>query len=124
MDSEKSINSFERKKRISHLIIYKLILFSIQMNLLIFKNPYEFLKLFWRYCFKKKNWGYNRTTVSSMTQKIFVCDMGPWYKNMPKIRNVTFIFQNFQNVKKNSYGFWKINEFIQKKKQDKSRDYL
>ena len=37
------------------------------------------------------------------------------YKNISKIRNITFIFQNFHKRKKklkNSYGFWKINNFI------------
>ena len=32
----------------------------------------------------EKNWGYNREIVSSITRKIFVCDMKSWYKNIPK----------------------------------------
>ena len=56
MDSEKSMNSFKRKNRISHVIIYKLILFSFEMNLLIFKNPYKFFEIFLteNIVFKKK----------------------------------------------------------------------
>ena len=36
---------------------------------------------------------YNRATVSSITQKIIVCDMEPCYVNNSKTRKVTFIFQ-------------------------------
>ena len=43
--------------------------------------------------FLKKNWHYNRAT----TRKILVCDMISCYKNISKIRNVTFIFKSFQN---------------------------
>ena len=64
---------------------------------------------------KKKNWGYNRATVSSIPWKLFVCNVESCYKNLSKICNFTFNFQNFQKKFqmrkknwKNSYGFWKI----------------
>ena len=60
----------------------------------------------------EKNWGYKRETISSITWKILVYDMESGYKNIFKIRNITFIFQNLKKKLKNSYGFWKINEFI------------
>ena len=47
------------------------------------------------------NSGYNCATVGSITQKIFVCDMNFCYKNVSKIRNVTFISKNFQSILKN-----------------------
>ena len=55
--------------------------------------------------FEKKYRGYNRATVSSITRKILVCDMESWYKNISKIRYVTFIFKlskkkKIKNVKK------------------------
>ena len=45
---------------------------------------------------KKKN---DATTVQ-LFRKILVCDMESWYNNISKIRNITFIFQNFQKRKK------------------------
>ena len=48
----------------------------------------------WNIAFEK-NWGYNRATVCSIIRKILECDMKSRYKNISKIRNVTFIFQNF-----------------------------
>ena len=47
---------------------------------------------------KTKNWDYNHATVSIITQKILVCDMKSCYKKTSEIRNVTLMFQNFQNV--------------------------
>ena len=74
------------------------------MNLLIFQNPYEFFSIF-VYVFKnaafKKKWSYNRATFSSITRKILVRDIESWYKNMPKIRNLTFIFQKLEKKLKN-----------------------
>ena len=45
---------------------------------------------------EKKLRGYTREIISSITQKILACDMAFWYKKISKIRNVSFIFQNFQ----------------------------
>ena len=45
--------------------------------------------------FLKKNWDYNSATYRSIIQKILVCDMESCWI-MSEIRNVTFIFQNFQ----------------------------
>ena len=46
--------------------------------------------------FEKKNWGFKRATVSSITRKILeISVMESWYKNISKIRIVTFFFQNF-----------------------------
>ena len=56
--------------------------------------------MFFKVPFLRKNRGYNRATVSSITRKIFVCHMEPWYKNISKIRNVTLISQNFQKRNK------------------------
>ena len=55
-----------------------------QMNLLIFQNLYEFISIFFTF-FK----------IPFLT-KILLCDTESWYKNISKIRNVTFISQNFQ----------------------------
>ena len=68
------------------------------MNLSIFQNPREFFQCFLRFSKYRfwKSWGYNLATVGLITRKILVCDMKSWYKNIAKIRNVTFIFQNFQ----------------------------
>ena len=46
------------------------------MNLLTFQNPYGYFQFFYVYenTVLKKNRGYNSTTVSSITQKILVCD--------------------------------------------------
>ena len=43
--------------------------------------------------FLKKNRVHNRATVSSITEKLFVCDVE--FSYISKIRNVAFIFQNF-----------------------------
>ena len=51
--------------------------------------------------FEQKKLDCNRATVSSMTRKILVCDMEYWYQYLFKIRNVSFIFQNFQKNFKN-----------------------
>ena len=80
------------------------------MNLLIFQNPYEFFQFFlrlWKYRFRKKNWGYYRATVGSITQKILVSDIESFNRNISKIRNVTF---NFQNLKNNSQKRKKIGK--------------
>ena len=50
--------------------------------------------------FEKKLRYYNHATVSSITRKILVCDIESGYKNISKIRNVTFILKNFQKRKK------------------------
>ena len=57
------------------------------MNFFIFSR-------FSKYRFWKKNRAYNRATVSSITQKILLCDMESWYKNITNIPNVAYIFQN------------------------------
>ena len=64
----------------------------------------------------KKNWGYNRETVSSITRKTSVCGLESFYK----IKLFPTFNQNFKNVKKiwkKSYGFKKINKFIWNKKE-------
>ena len=50
---------------------------------------------------KEKNQGFNRKNVSSFTWKVFECDMEFCYKNIFKIRNVTFIFQYFEKQNEN-----------------------
>ena len=50
----------------------------------------------------KKNWGYNRKTVSSMTRKILVCDEEPCQK---------------------TYSFWEINEKISVEKKDRKNSF-
>ena len=91
---------------------------------------FEIFFTFFKIPFLKKNWGYNRATVTSITRKILACDMKSWYKNVCKIRNVTFIFQNFQNTfqkrKKNSKQLkWSLkNQWIHLKcKKVRSPDY-
>ena len=39
---------------------------------------------------------YNRATVSSIIQKIALFDMEFYYKNVSKIRNLTYIFRKFR----------------------------
>ena len=96
-----------------------------------FQNLYEFSQFFFTF-FKipllKKNWNYNRETIRQSPRK-FLCVI--WNLdtkiNISKIRNVTFIFQNFQKQKKLKKFQWilkkPINSFEIKKK-DKSPDYL
>ena len=69
----------------------------------------------------ENNLCYNCATVSSIMQKILVCDVESYYENKSKIRNVIFIFQNQIRKKnwKNLHGFWKINEFFGSKKKDR-----
>ena len=55
---------------------------------------------FWKYRYRKKNWGYNRATVNSVTQKILVSDMESCEKNIPKICNIRALLKIFKNVKK------------------------
>ena len=66
------------------------------MNLLIFQNLYEFFRLYFTFLktFFEKNQCYNRETVDSMTRKILERDVKSSYSN--KIRNVMFIFKNFE----------------------------
>ena len=45
---------------------------------------------------KWKNWGYSRANFNSITQEILLCDVESWYKNVCKIRNVTFIIEIFK----------------------------
>ena len=78
---------------------------------------FNFFKIFLRfrkYCFRRKNRGYKRKTISSITWKIFESDMESCYKNISKIRNIPFITNFFLNVNrnwKNSYEIWQINKF-------------
>ena len=64
------------------------------MNLLIVKNPYGF------FSFLEKYGSYNCATVRSICLKIRVCGTESCYKKISKIRNVMFIFLNFQKQKK------------------------
>ena len=86
--------------------------FSLQINLLILQNPYEFFLFFlrfWKYHFGQKNSGYNRATVSSKTRKILVCDIksfrdgldfeglpGPWRKRTP---NYNYFLHNLSGAR-------------------------
>ena len=75
----------------------------------------NFFNIFWRiwkYYFWKKSQGYSRETVSLIARKSFECDIESRYKNLSTIRNIKFIFQNFEISLKNSHGFWIINKFI------------
>ena len=72
----------------------------------MYMNFFNFFLLLWKYHLKK-NRGHYRATVSSITQKKHVSDMEFCFKNSSNIRNVTFIFQNFQ---KNSKGKQKIEK--------------
>ena len=45
--------------------------------------------------FYLKNQDLNRGTVRLIIRKIFEGDVKSWHKNISKVRNVTFIFQNF-----------------------------
>ena len=65
--------------------------------------------------FLKKNCGYNRATVIPIIQKILVYSMKFCYKNISEIRNVIFVFQNFQS-------FWKTKKifFLIHMKSEKS----
>ena len=72
----------------------------------------------------KKNWGYNHATVCSIIRKILECDIEFWYKNISIIRNVRFIFQNFQKnfqkqkkIEKIPMDSKKSNQFIWNKKK-------
>ena len=81
---------------------------------LIFHNAYGFKRK--NYAFENTRLkiveGYNHGTVSSNNREILRWHMESYYKTISKIRNITFIFQNFEkkfqkgkkNVK-NSYGF-------------------
>ena len=69
------------------------------MNLLlVFQNPYEFFQFFCTFI-KISFLNKDRANVILITWNILVCDLESCYKN--KIRNVTFIFQNFQFFFKN-----------------------
>ena len=56
--------------------------------------------------FLKKNVAYDRATIGLIIRKILVSDMESCYKNISKIRNIKFIFQNIQKSKK------KLKQFI------------
>ena len=72
------------------------------MNVIIFQNRYKCLNfvftVFENTVFEKKNQGFNRKNVSTITRKILECNMKSCYKNISKIRNV-FILQNFEKKK-------------------------
>ena len=57
-------------------------------------NFFNFFYVFQNIVFEKKI-ETNRAAVSSIARKILACDMESWYEKISKIRNVTFIFQNF-----------------------------
>ena len=77
------------------------------MNLLIFQNPYQFFQFF-RTSMKipilKKNLGYNRSIVSSITWKVLLSVMKSCYKTHIKyvmLHSFFLIFECiFKNVKK------------------------
>ena len=95
------------------------------MNWLIFQNSYELFQFFFclgKYFLWKKNLVHNREIVSSITQKILMCNVESWYKNMSKIRDATSIYKNFRKIFSISYKVLKINKLIWTKKKDKSPD--
>ena len=65
-------------------------LFRIHTN--FFNCFLSFLKI----PFLKKNGGHKLATIRAITREIFLCDMESWYKNLSKIRSVTFIFDNLK----------------------------
>ena len=67
------------------------------------------ISMFMKITFLKKNWDYNRVTVSPIIQKILVCDIESCYKDISEILNVTFSFQNLQNVFQNRKEIEKIH---------------
>ena len=90
---------------------------------------YEFFQFFFTYMkilFLKKNRGYKRRIVSSITQKILLCNVESCYENISEIRKVIRSFQNFQKreikIEKNVYGFWKFIEFIENEEKKRLPD--
>ena len=70
------------------------------MKLLIFLNTLEFFEnflTFLKISFRTKFQDHNRETVGSITQNILKCNTKSCQKTISKIRDVSFIFQNFKN---------------------------
>ena len=71
---------------------------TILSILLTFLNRYEFFQHFLTFLklpFWKQIQGYNRRTVSLITENNVHSDMESCYKNVFNIRKVSFIFQKF-----------------------------
>ena len=56
---------------------------------------FQFFLGFWKYCLKKIK-GYNRKTVSSNNRTTLGWHTEFYYKKISEIRNIRFIFQNFE----------------------------
>ena len=67
----------------------------------IFQNPCEFFIFFRfsKYCFWKKNWDYNCTTVSSITQNFLCVIWNLGTKTYPKFVTLRLFLKNFKKVK-------------------------
>ena len=91
----------------------------------IHMNFFSFFFPFLKISFSKKKWSYIRANVSWISRKILECkSCYTKISNIRKIRSLCQIFKNVKIKKKNSYGFWKINEFIWNSNKDRSPDYL
>ena len=83
---------------------------------MIFSIFFTFVKI----PFLKKNWGYNRASVNSSTQKILV-----WHRIFYRmVRSFFNFFQNVKKMEKSYMHFENSKNWLEIKKKDRSPDYF